>query len=206
MKMVIGTYCYHCSVTKLCLTLSNPMDCSMPVLCPLLSPTICSDLCPSHLLLLVLSCLVQLSNHLIFFCLFLLLPSIFPSIKIFSNESTLPNRWPNYWNFSFSVNPFNEYPGLISFRIDWFDLAVQGTLNSLLQHHNSKASILQYSAFFMVHVSHLYITTGKTIALTGWTFVSKVMFLLLNMLSRFVMAFLPRSKCLLISCFTRHLK
>ena len=142
---------------------------------------------------------VMPSNHLILCCPLFLLPSIFPSIRIFSNESVLPIRWPNYWNFSFSIRPSNEYSGLISFRIDWFDLfAVQGTLKSL-QHHSSKASILQHSALFMVQLSHPYMTTGKTIALTGQTFVGKVMSLLFNMLSRLVIAFLPRSKHLLIS-------
>jgi hypothetical protein len=123
-----------------------------------------------------------------------------PSIRVFSNESTLRMRWPKYWSFSFSISPSNEHPGLISFRMDWLDLlAVQGTLKSLLQHHSSKASILQHSAFFTVQLSHPYMTTGKTIALTRWTFVGKVMSLLLNMLSRLVITFLPRSKCLLIS-------
>ena len=128
---------------------------------------------------------VTLSNHLILYHPFLLLPSIFPSIRVFVNESVLRNRWPKYWSFSFSIIPCNEYSGLISFRIDWFDLlAVQGTLKSLLQHHSSKASILQRSAFFMIQLSYPYMTTGKTIALTGWTFVHKVMSLLFNMLSR----------------------
>ena len=128
----------------------------------------------------------------------LLLPSIFPSIRVFSNESALHIRWPKYW--SFSISPSNEYSGLISLRIDWFDLlAVQGTLRSLLQHHNLKASILRHSAFFMVQLSHLYMTTGKAIALTIQTFVGKVISLLFNTLSRCVIAFLPRSKCLLIS-------
>ena len=128
--------------------------------------------------------LVMLSNHLILCCPLLLQPSIFPSIRVFSNESILCIRWPKYWSFSFSIHPSNEYSGLISFRIDWLDLlAVQGTLKSLLQHHSSKASILQHSAFFMVQLSHPYITTGKIIALTRWTFVSKLMSLLLNMLS-----------------------
>ena len=118
------------------------------------------------------------------------LPSIFPSIRIFSNESVLCIRWPNYWNLSFSISPSNEYPGLVSFRMDWFDLlAVQGTFKSLLQHHNSKASILWHSAFFLVQLSHPYMTTGKTIALTRWTFVGKVMSLLFNMLSRLVIIF-----------------
>ena len=139
------------------------------------------------------------SNHLIL-CPLLLLPSFFPSIRVFSSESVLHIRWPKYWSFSFSISPSNEYSGLISFRIDWFDLlAVQSTLKNLLQHPSSKASVLQLSVFFMVQLSHPYTTTGKTIALTRWAFVGKVMFLLFNMLSRFVIAFLPRSKCLLIS-------
>ena len=138
--------------------------------------------------------LVMPSNHLILCHPLLLLPSIFPSIRVFSNESALHIRWPKYWSFGFSINPSNEYSGLISFRIDWFDfLAVQGTLRSLLQHHSSKASILQRSTFFIVQLSHPYMATGKTIALTRWTFVGKVMSLLFNMLSRFVIAFLPRS-------------
>ena len=144
---------------------------------------------------------VMLSNHhLILCCLLLLPPSIFPGIRVFSNESDLRIRWPKYWTFSLSITPSNEYSGLISFRMDWLDLlAVQGTLKSLLQHHSSKASILQCSAFFMVQLSHPYVTTGKTIALTRRTFVGKVMSLLFNMLSRLVIAFLPRSKRLLIS-------
>ena len=140
------------------------------------------------------------SNHLILCCPLLLLPLIFPSIRVFSNELDLHIRWPKYWSFSFSISSSNEYPGLISFRIDWFDLlAVQGTLKSLLQHHNLKVSFLWRSAFFMVQLSHSYMTTGKTIALTRWTFVGKVMSLLFNMLSRLVIAFLSRSKHLLIS-------
>ena len=139
------------------------------------------------------------SNHLIL-CHPLLLPSIFPSIRVFSNESVLHNRWLKYWSFSFSISPSNEYPGMISFRMDWWDLlAVQGTLKSLLQHHGSKASSLWCSAFFIVQLSHPYVTTGKTIALTRWTFVGKVMSLLFNMPSWLVITFLPRSKCLLIS-------
>ena len=139
------------------------------------------------------------SNRLIL-CHFLLLPpSIFSSIRVFSNELALCIRWPKYWSFSLSISPSNEYSGLISFRINWFDLfAVQGTLKSLLQHHSSKASIFQCSAFFIVQFSHLYMTTGKTIALTRWTFVGKVMSLVFNTLYRYVIAFLPRSKCLLI--------
>ena len=143
---------------------------------------------------------VMPSNHLILCHPLLLLPSIFPSIRVFSNESVLPIRWPEDWSFSFSTSPANEHPGLISFRIDWLDLlAVQGTLKSLLQHHSSKASVLQHSAFFRVQLSHPYITTGKTIALTRQTLVGKVMSLFFNMLSRLVIVFLPRTKCLLIS-------
>ena len=130
---------------------------------------------------------VMPSNHLILCHSLLLLPSIFPSIRVFSNESALHIRWPKYWTFSFNINPSSEHPGLISFRMDWLDLlAVQGTLKSLLQHHSSKASILRRSAFFTVQLSHPYMTTGKTIALTRWTFVGKIMSLLLNMLSRLV--------------------
>ena len=140
------------------------------------------------------------SNHLILCCPLLFLPSIFPSIRVFSNESALHIRWPKYWSFSFSISPSNEYSGLISFRMDWLDLLdIQATLKSLLQHHSSKASILRHSAFFIVQLSHPYMTTGKTIALTRWTFVGKVMFLLFNILSKLVIAFLPRSKHLLIS-------
>ena len=143
---------------------------------------------------------VMPSNHLIFCCPLLLLPSIFPSITAFSNESALRIRWPKYWSFSFNISPSNEHPGLISFRMDSLDLlAVQGALKSLLQHSNSKASILQRSAFFIVQLSHPYLTTGKTIALTRWTFVGKVMSLLFYILSRLLTAFLPRSKHLLIS-------
>ena len=139
--------------------------------------------------------LVMPSNHFL-----LLLPSIIPSIRVFSNESVLCIRWPKYWSFSFSINPSSEHSGLISFRMDWLDLlAVQGTLKSLLQHDSSKASILRNSAFFIVQLSHSYMTTGNTIALTRWTFVAKVMALLFNRLSRLVIAFLPSSKCLLIS-------
>ena len=134
-------------------------------------------------------------NHLILCRPLLLLPSIFPSIRVFSNESALHIRWPKYWSFSFSVSPSNEPPVLISFRMDWLDLlAVQGTLKSLLQHHSSKVSFLQCSAFFIVQLSHPYMTTGKTIALTRRTFVGKVMSLLFNMLSMFVITFLPRNK------------
>ena len=140
------------------------------------------------------------SNHLNLFRLLLLLPSIFPSIMIFFSESALHSRWPEYWRFSFTISPSNEYSGLISFKMDWFDvLAFRGTLKSLLQHHSSKASVLQHSAFSIVQLSHLYVTPGKTIALIIRTFVSKVMSLLFNTLSGFVIAFLSRSKCLLIS-------
>ena len=140
------------------------------------------------------------SNHLILCCPLLLLPSIFPSIRVFSKESVLRIRWPKYWSFSFSLSPSNEYSGLISFRMDWLDLlAVQETLKSLLQHHSSKASILWHSAFFIGQLSYPQMITGKTIALTRWTFVGTVTSLLFNMLSRLVIAFLPRSKRLLIS-------
>ena len=168
------------------------MDCSTPGL-------------PVHRQLLEFTKLISIesvmpSNHLILcWPLLLLLPSTFPSIRVFSSESCLRTRWLKYWNFSFSSILSNEYSGLISFRIDWFDLlAVQGTLKSLLQHHSSKTSVLQHSAFFMVQLSHLYLTTVKTIALTRWAFIGKAMSLLFNMPSGFVIAFLPMSKCLLI--------
>ena len=144
--------------------------------------------------------LVMPSNHLIICCPLLLPPAIFPSIRVFSNESALPIRWPKSSSFRFRISPFNKFSGLISFRIDWLDLlAVQGTLKSLLQHHSSKASVLQHSAFFMIKLSYPYMTTGKTIALTRWTFVGKVISLLFNMLSRMVIAFIPRNKHFLIS-------
>ena len=150
---------------------------------------------------------VMPSNHLILCRPLLLLSSIFPSTRVFSNESTLHIRWPKYWSFSFSISPSNEHSGLISFRMNWLDLlAVQGTLKSLLQHHSSKVSILQSSTFFIVQLSCPYMTTGKTIALTRRTFVVKVMSLLFNMLSRFVIAFLPRRKCLLISHCSHYLQ
>ena len=180
------------SITQSCPTLCNPMDCSIPgfpVLhhLPKLAQThvqwVGDAIQPSHPLL--------LASPPAF---------IFPRIRFFTNESALLIRWPKYWSFSFSISPFTDYSGLISFRIDWLDfLAVQGTLKSLLQHHSSKVSILQGSAFFIVQFSHPYMTTGKTIALTRWTFVGKVMSLLSNMLSRLVMTFLLRSKRLLIS-------
>ena len=143
--------------------------------------------------------LVMSSNHLIFCRPLLLLSSIYPSINVFSNESTLHIRWPKYCRFSFSISPSNEHPGLISYRMDWLDLLAVKGLKSLLQHHSSKASIIQCQAFFVVQLSHPYMTTGKTIALTRGTYVGKVMTLLFNMLSRLVIAFLPRSKHLLIS-------
>ena len=140
------------------------------------------------------------SSHLILYCPFLLLPPFPPSIRVFSNQSTLRMRWPKYWSFSFSISPSNGHPGLVSFSMDWLDfLAVQGTLKSLLQHHSSKASILQRLAFFTVRLSHPHMTSGKTIALTRQTFAGKVMSLLFNMLFRLVITFLPRSKRLLIS-------
>ena len=178
------------SVAQFCLTLCDPMDCSMP---DFLSITNSQSLLRS-----IKS--VMPFNRLILCRPLLLLPSIFPSIRVFSDKSVLLIRWPKYWSFRFSISPSNEHSGLISFRMDWLDLfAVQGTLKTLLKHHNSKASILQHSAFFMVQLSHPYMTTGKTIALTTWTFVGKVMSLLFNMLSRLVITFLPRGRSLLIS-------
>ena len=180
------------SVAQSCPTLCDPMNRSTPGLpvhhqLPELTHLMCIES-------------VMPSSHLILCCPLLLLPSIYPSIWVFSNESTLRMRWPKCWSFSLSISPSTEHPGLISFRMDWLDLlAVQGTLKSLHQHHSSKASILRHSAFFTVQLSHPYMTTGKTIALTRRTFVGKVMSLLLNMLSRLVITFLPRSKCLLIS-------
>ena len=179
------------SVAQSCPTLCDPMNRSTPGL-------------PVHHQLLEFTQTMSIksvmpSSHLIL-CRPLLLPPIPSSIGVFSNESTLRMRWPKYWTLSFSIIPSKEHPGLIFFRMDWLDLlAVQGTLKSLLQHHSSKASILQHSAFFTVQLSHPYMTTGKTIALTRWTLVGKVMSLLLNMLSRLVITFLPRSKSLLIS-------
>ena len=163
--------------------------------------SLCFSISQSSLKLISIKSMMP-SNHLILCRPLLLLPSIFPSIRVFSNESAVHIRWPKYWSFSFNISPSNEHLGLISFRMDWLDLlAVQGTLKSLLQHHSSKASILRRSAFFMVQFSHPYMTTGKTIALTRQPFADKVMSLLLNMLSRLVITFLPRSKCLLISWF-----
>ena len=186
------------SVAQSCPTLCDPMDRSTPGL------PVHHQLRSSPKPVFIKS--VMPSSHLILCRPLLCLPPIPPSIRVFSNESTLHMRWPKYWSFSFNISPSNEHPGLISFRMDCLDLlAVQGTLKSLLQHHSSKASMLQHSAFFTVQVSHLYMTTGKTIALTRWTFVGKVMSLLLNMLSRLVITFLPRSKRLLISC-NHHLQ
>ena len=184
--------CCYCSVAQLCLTLCDHIEYSTPGL-PIF------HYLPS-LLKLMSNESVMPSNHLIVCRPLLLLPSIFPSIRVFSNESAVPIRWPKYWSFSFSISPSNEYSGLISYRIDWLDFfAVQGTLTSLLQYHSSKASILQHSAPFMIQLSHPYMTTGKTTALTRGTFVGKVMSLLFNTLSRLAIAFLPRSKFLLIS-------
>ena len=167
--------------------------------CPSPTPRAYSNSCPSSWWL--------PSNHLILSCPLLFLHSVFLSIKVFYNDSVLHILWPKCWSFSFSISPSNEYSGLIFFRIDWFVLlAVQGTLKNLLQHHGSKASVLQCSAFFMAQLSHPYMTTGKTLALTRWTFIGKVVSLPFNMLSRLVIAFLPRSKCLLISWLSHHLQ
>jgi len=187
------------SVAQSCPTPCDPMNRSTP---GLLSITNCQR--PPKPMSIEL---VMPSNYLILCHLLLLLPSIFPSIRVFSHVSALCIRWPKYWSFSFNISPSNEHPGLISFRMDWLDLlAVQGTLKNLLQYHSSKASVLWCSAFFIVQFSHPYMTTEKTIALTKRTFVGKVMSLLLNMLSRLVITFLPRSKRLLISCCNHHLQ
>ena len=179
------------SVAQSCLILCDPMNCSMPGL-----PVHHQSWSPPKPMS---TESVMPSNHLILCRPLLLLPSIFPSIRVFSNESVLHIRWPKYWSFSF-ISPSKEHPGLISFRMDWLDLfAVHGTLKSLLQHHSSKASILWCSAFFIVQLSHLYMITGKTIALTRWTFAGKVISLLFNVLSRLVITFLPKNKHLLIS-------
>ena len=180
------------SATQSCPIFCNPMDCSMPGF-PIYHQLLELAQTPVHW--------VGDAIHYLILCHpLLLLPSVLPSIRVFSNESVLRIRWPKYWSFSFSICPSNEYSGLIFFRMDWLDLLeVQGTLKSLLQHHSSKASILWHSALFIVQLSHPYVTTGKTVALTRWTFVCKVMSLLFNMLSRLVIAFLPRSKSLLIS-------
>ena len=185
--IVFTAFLQFSSVTQSCPTLCDLMNHSTPGL-------------PVHHQLPEFIESVMPSSHLILCRPLLLLPPIPPSIRVFSNESTLRMRWTKYWSFSFSISPSNEHPRLISFRMDWLDLlAVQGTLKSLLQHHISKASILQRSAFFIVQLSYPYMTTGKTIHLTRWTFVGKVMSLLFNMLSRLVISFLPRSKRLLIS-------
>ena len=181
-----------CSVTQSCLTLCDHLSCSTPGL-PVQHQT------PEPTQLMSIESVMP-SNHLILCHPLLLLPSIFPSIKVFSNESALRIRWPKCCSFSFNISPFNEHPGLISFKMDWLDhLAAQGTLKCLLQHYSSKAPILWRSAFFIVQLSHPYMTTGKTITLTRWTFVGQVLSLLFNMLSRLVITFLPRSKHLLIS-------
>jgi len=179
-----------CSVTKSCPALCDPMDYSPPRLpCQSVSPRVCSNSCP-----LSQWCHLTISSSA---TLLSWKPSVFPSISVFSSKSTLRISWPKYWSFSFSISPSNEYSGLISFRIDWLDLlAVQGILKSLHQHHSSKVWILWCSAFFIVQLSYPYMTNGKTIALTLRAFVGKVMFLVFNTLSRFVLTFLPRSKCL----------
>ena len=188
-KSAIIIFCC-CLVAQSCQTLCNPWTAARQAS---LSFTISQSL-----LKLVSIELMMPSNYLILCCPLLLLPSVFPSIRVFSNVLTCRIRWPKYW--SFSISPSNEYSGLISFRVDWLDLrAVHGTLKSLLQHHRSTASILQHSAFIMVQLSHLYMTTGKTIALTRWTFIGKVISLLFNTLSRFAITFPPSSKHLLIS-------
>ena len=184
-------YCY-CSFSKSCSTLWDTMDCST-------SDSFILHYLPQFSQIHVRRVSVMLSNHLILCHPLFLLSSIFPSIKVFYHESTLHIRWPKCWSFSFSISPPSEYSGLISFRTGWIDPVVRGTLKSLLQHHSLKASILQHSAFFMVQLSHLYMTTGKSIALIAWNFVNKVTSLLFNVLSTFVIAFLPGSKHLLNS-------
>ena len=194
-------YLNFSSVTQLCPTLCDPMNCSMPGL-PVHLPDQLPESTQTHVHW--VGDAIP-SNHLILCRPLLLLLSIFPSIRVFSNESALHIRWPKHCSFSFNISPSNEHPGLISFRMDWLDLlAVQGTLKSLLQHHSSKASILWRSAFFIVQLSHPCMTTGKTIALTRWTFVGKLMFLLFNMLSRLVIPFLPRSKRLFFFSLLCH--
>ena len=196
---VQGGVRHSSSVTHSCPTLCNPMDCSTPGL-------------PAHrnsrsLLKIISNESVMPPNHLILCHPLLLPPSIFPSIRVFSNESVLCIRWPKYWSFSFSISPSNEYSGLISFRIDWFDLlAVQGTLKSLLQHHSSKASTLWHSAFFIVQLSHPYMTTGKTIALTIRNFVCKVVSLIFNMLSRLVIGFFQAASVFYFHGCSHHLQ
>ena len=191
MEYIFNSSVQFSSVSQSCLTLCDPINHSMPGL-----PVITNSQSPSKSMSIES---VMPSNHLIL-CRPLLLPSIFPSIKVFPNESALCIRWQKYWSFSFNISPTKEHPGLISFGMEWLDLlAVQGTLKSLFQHLSSKASILRHSVFFIVQLSHPSVTTGKTIALTRWTFVGKLIYLLFNILSRLVIAFLPRSKCLLIS-------
>ena len=187
--MILSSVQFSHSVLSDSLQPHEPQHTMLP--CPSPTPRVYPNPCPSSW---------WTSNHFILCHPPLLLPSILPSIRVFSNESVPHNRWPKYWSFSFNISPSNEQPGLISFRMDWLDLlAVQGTLKSLLQHHSSKASVLRCSAFFIVQLSHPYMTTGKTITLTRRTFAGKVMSLLFNMLSRLVITFLPRSKRLLIS-------
>ena len=191
-KLKYCTIYQFSSATQSCLTLCDPMTAAHQSSLRITNSR--------SLLKLISIESVMSSNHLIFCCPLLLLPLIFPSIRVFSSVSVLCIMWPNYWSFSFNISLSNEYSGLISFRMDWLDLlAVQATLKSLLQHHSSKASILLHSAFLIVQLSHPYMTTGKTIAFSSQTFVGKVMSLLFNMLSRLVITFFPRSKCLLIS-------
>ena len=193
LQMIILIIQFSRSVVSDSLQPHGLQDARLPCLSP--TPGACSNSCPCHWMASVMP-----FNQLILCHPLLLLPSIFPSIRVFSNESVLRIRWPKYWSFSFSISPSSEHSGLISFRMDWLDfLAVQGTLKSLLRHHSSKASILRHSAFFTVQLSHPHMTTGKTIALTRWTFVDKIISLLFNMLSRLVITFLQRSKRLLIS-------
>ena len=188
----LGPYLVWFISAQTCPTLCDPMNCRTPSLCVHHQ---LPEFTQTHIHQVVMPC-----THLIVCHPLLLLPPIPPSTRVFSNEPALRMKWPKYWSFSFSIIPSKEIPGLISFRMDWLDLvAVQGTLKSLLQHHSSKASILWHAAFFTVQLSHPYMTTGKNIALIRWTFVGKVMTLLLNMLSRLVITFLPRSKHLLIS-------
>ena len=203
----IYIYQFSRSVMSDSLWLHGLQDTRLP--CPSPTPRACSNSCPlsqwCHPTIhvpVIFRFHWMINNKCLILCYPLLfLPSIFPSIRVFSKESVLPIRWPKYWSFSFSISPSNEYSGLIYFRIDWSDrFAVQGTFKSLLQHHSSKASVLQHSAFFTVQFSHPYMTTGKTIVLTIWAFVSKIMSLLFKILSRFVIAFHPRNKRLLISC------
>ena len=189
--MILYSMIQFSSVTQLCSTLCDPMDHSTPGI-----PVHHNSWSLSKFMSIEL---VMPSNHLILCYSLLLLPSIPPSIRVFSNESALHIRWPKYWSFRFSISPSNEHTGLISLRMDWLNLlSVQGTLKSLFQHHSSKASILRSSAFFIVQLSHPYMTPGKTIVLTRWTFVGKVMSMLFNMLSRLVITFLLRSKHLLV--------